>query len=35
MIIAYREFSRNYNHGKVIELPYDIIAYREFSRNYN
>ena len=34
-IIAYREFSRNYNGLDSTVLLHFIIAYREFSRNYN
>ena len=34
-IIAYREFTRNYNVLVIIILLYCIIAYREFTRNYN
>ena len=34
-IIAYREFTRNYNPYEYIMFPVGIIAYREFTRNYN
>ena len=34
-IIAYREFTRNYNVIKSISDTFTIIAYREFTRNYN
>ena len=34
-IIAYREFTRNYNFLHENMLEYIIIAYREFTRNYN
>ena len=34
-IIAYREFTRNYNEALELDNRIGIIAYREFTRNYN
>lgn len=34
-IIAYREFTRNYNHNTANDASAQIIAYREFTRSYN